>query len=97
MHIKLSNTWAGVRGFGKQPACPPRVQGPMAPCERWGGDRGLPLSPDVCQLLRGSYGRCGEGEGGITGVGLIAVGRMLGSLWEAAVLRAIPRDALAIL
>lgn len=30
-------------------------------------------------------------------MGFIAVGGMLGSLWEAVVLRATPRDALAIL
>lgn len=37
------------------------------------------------------------GEGGVTGVGFIAVGGMLGSLWEAVVLGATPGDALAIL
>lgn len=61
------------------------------------GLRGLPLNPDVFQLVRGSYGRCQRGAGSVTGVGFIAVGGMLGSLWEAVVLGATPRDALAIL
>ena len=32
--VRNAHNWAGVRGLGKQPACPPSVQGSMAPCER---------------------------------------------------------------